>query len=207
MHSIGCDPGAVAGAIVRLDDDGRPTSALWWRTRSKTRGADLLYGRGEWLVTLWRASSLAYPQIEDTARVVGFGEVLQRAQAEFLGAGAYVLTIEGLYLGGGKGGNLLSLVESAGWLHAALRPQALGDTHRPKPSEWRKVVWGSAPRGTDAAKRKAIASVAELGLTGKTWEQSHVCEAYAMAVFGRLVGPVVQSGDEWDDLAECWTHE
>lgn len=207
MLSIGVDPGAVAGGAVSIDEDGRPLSAVWWRTRSTTLGGDMLHGRGEWLATVWRAGSLAYSQTEDQRKVLGFGGVLQVLQSEFLGCGRYILTVEGLYIGKGTGNAMLSLLESAGALHAALEPGKVGDTHRPKPSEWRRIVWGVAPKGTDAAKRKAIAAVAELGLTGKVWQQSHVCEAYGLALFGAKVGPVVRSGDEWDDLAEEWCHE
>tara|TARA_R110000744_G_scaffold293382_1_gene403776 strand:- start:252 stop:761 length:510 start_codon:yes stop_codon:yes gene_type:complete len=162
---LGIDPGHTGGAVVWDGADVR----LAWEWKRVDKGYRI---RTE-------------PRVGEV--VDDLSVVAMRLTAEARRLGVSVVVLEALYIPRKSGGyaSVLRAAEARGIL-SQVGMWTGAEVYDPRPSQWRKRVWGRAPGNRHEAKRRARmwASTYPGILLPKS---DHVCEALCLAQYGEKV--------------------
>ena len=165
MIVVGIDPGYQAGAAVITDCDG---VVACWRWKLRRRKAGPIY-----TVTTQDGTE------RELSTLSQIGEEIKQT----INGAEYLLVVEDLF---GRGRTLQRLAESAGEVMGPLRADAFGVPIRPGASTWRPQVLGISPRTkADAAEQAAITWAQRVRGLDRLASCGHVCEAVAIAAWGR----------------------
>lgn len=174
---VGIDPGTSGAAVACRRVSGRLGAVgAWswapvqrskqkvWLVRSLVDGVE----RERVATSLWHAGTM---MVED---------LLDRS----LGKAGWVLTVEGLF---GQGTTLERLSWYAGMVAGPWHARAVGMVQRPMCSQWRSEILDISPRmQRDAAEVEAMRWAGQQVMwLGRLAEIGHVCEAAAIAEWGR----------------------
>lgn len=169
MISLGIDPGQTGGAVFY--DGERVVSCIEWR-----RSGGVYVCRNK-------------PR--QVARVDHLWEVAKKIELMAVALGVQCVVLEGMYVPKNAfgGGSVLRAAEARGILSLAhaMRLKKLGvEMFEPRPTHWRKTVFGYSPPRRAIAKRKAkqFAKAHAKGLD--LLKSDHVCEAFCLARYGLI---------------------